>query len=133
MIDSEMRRAIEAMSAHAERLVKRINEVNGDGYDDRGLVRVTCAPGGRLIDIELGSETRRMQTYELRDAILLAAERATLAADDAMREAVSGFGELSNDLSGHSLVRQAQQQVAQYQALVDEQIDKIQKLRSGLR
>ncbi|MFR9780931.1 YbaB/EbfC family nucleoid-associated protein [Micromonospora sp. MS34] len=131
MIDPDVRRRIEGMAEQANRLATTMQELTGEGADDTGLVRATCGASGRLVDIELAAETRRMQTYELREAILAATGRATDAAAANLAEVVAQLTG-SADAYGADPVRQAREQVAQYQRLVDAQRERVEQLRANL-
>ncbi|SBT51100.1 YbaB/EbfC family nucleoid-associated protein [Micromonospora auratinigra] len=128
MIDPDVRRRIEGMAEQANRFAASVQDLTAEGVDDTGLVRVTCAPGGRLVDLDLAAETRRMQTYELREAILAAAGRATDAAGANLAGMVAQVTG-SADGYGTDAVRQAREQVARYQRLVDEQRQRLEQLR----
>ncbi|MFI6244024.1 YbaB/EbfC family nucleoid-associated protein [Micromonospora sp. NPDC050795] len=131
MIDPDVQRRIEGMAEQATRFAAAMQNLTGEGTDDAELVRATCDASGRLVDIDLAAGTRRMQTYELREAILTAAGRAADAASASLADAVSQVTQ-SADVYGADAVRQAQEQVAQYRRLVDAQRDKLEQLRAGL-
>ncbi|MDG4803370.1 YbaB/EbfC family nucleoid-associated protein [Micromonospora sp. WMMD980] len=131
MIDPDARRRIEGMAEQANRFAATMSDLTGEGSDDAGLVRASCAAGGRLVDIELAAETRRMQTYELRAAILAATGRATDSAAAKLAEVVAQMTG-GADVYGGDAVRQAREQVAQYQRLVDAQREKLEQLRADL-
>ncbi|MFI7426019.1 YbaB/EbfC family nucleoid-associated protein [Micromonospora sp. NPDC049836] len=132
MIDPDARRRIEGMAEQANRFAGQIQDLTGEGTDDTGLVRATCGASGRLVDIELAAETRRMQTYELREAILAATGRAADAAGTRLAEVVAEMTRGAADGFGTDAVRQAREQVAQYQRLVDAQREKLEQLRGNL-
>ncbi|MCW3841454.1 YbaB/EbfC family nucleoid-associated protein [Micromonospora yasonensis] len=131
MIDPDARRLIEGMAEQANRFAASMQNLTGEGADDAGLVRATCGASGRLVDIELAAETRRMQTYELREAILAAVGRAADAASANLADVVGQMTQ-GADAYGTDAVRQAKEQVAQYQRLVDAQRDKLEQLRANL-
>ncbi|MEU3452408.1 YbaB/EbfC family nucleoid-associated protein [Micromonospora sp. NPDC006766] len=131
MTDPDVRRLIEGMAEQANRFAASMQNLTGEGADDAGLVRATCGASGRLVDIELAAETRRMQTYELREAILAAVGRAADAASANLADVVAQLTQ-GADAYGTDAVRQAREQVAQYQRLVDAQRDKLEQLRVNL-
>ncbi|MFI7210747.1 YbaB/EbfC family nucleoid-associated protein [Micromonospora maritima] len=131
MIDPDARRRIEGMAEQANQFAATISDLTGEGSDDAGLVRTTCAASGRLVDIELAAETRRLQTYELREAILAATGRAADSAAANLAEVVARMTG-SADVYGSDTVRQAREQVAQYQRLVDAQREKLEQLHGDL-
>jgi DNA-binding protein YbaB len=133
VIDPEVQRLIERMSTQAEAMARRVTEVRGEGADDRNLVRATCGPGGRLLDLAFAPEVRRLQTHELREQILVAVQRATEAADESLREATGAISGLADGLGGQAMLQQAQQEVAQYRRIVDEQLERVAQLQAGLR
>ncbi|GAB3937884.1 YbaB/EbfC family nucleoid-associated protein [Micromonospora vulcania] len=131
MIDPDLQRRIEGMAEQASRIAGTMQNLTGAGTDDAELVRATCDASGRLVGIELAAGTRRMQTYELQEAILAAAGRAADAARASLADAVAQVTQ-GADLFGADAVRQANEQVAQYQRLVDAQRDRLEQLRAGL-
>jgi nitrogen-specific signal transduction histidine kinase len=120
-----LQRALENMTLQAQQLAA------GEGSDDAGTVRVTCAPGGRVLDIESTAQCRRLQTYELREAVLQAAGRASEAAQEALSTAMSGL--LGGaELLGGDVPQRAQKHVDQYRTIVEEPRSKLEQLRSTL-
>ncbi len=131
MIAPDMQHAITRMSHDAEQLAAKLSDLTGVGADDHELVRAKCAPGGRLVDITFTAEARRLQTHELREAVLSAVGRA---ADAAQASLTNALAEVTGDtdLLGRDVARQATEQVDQYRKLIDEQRQKLEQLRHSL-
>jgi DNA-binding protein YbaB len=131
MVDPNIQRALENMTLQAQQLAAGVHDLRGEGSDDAGTVRVTCAPGGRVLDIQFTAQSRRLQSYELREAVLQATGRAGDAAQEALSTAMSGL--LGGaDLLGSDVLQQAQKHVDQYRTIVEEQRSKLEQLRSTL-
>jgi hypothetical protein len=133
LIDSEVQRLIEQMSSQAQTMVQRMQDVRGVGSDDKELIRATCGPGGRLLDLEFAPEVRRLQTHELREQLLIAVQRAAAAADESLREATGAASGLADGLGGQGLLQETQQQVAEYQQVIEQQMQKLTDLQSRLQ
>ncbi|HSV64542.1 MAG TPA: YbaB/EbfC family nucleoid-associated protein [Mycobacteriales bacterium] len=131
MIDYDVQRTLEELSSRAQELAGRLESLTAEASDDSGLVRATCGMGGRLVDIQFDPRARRMESHQLREAVLAAAQRAGTAVQEQLSTAVSEFSSAGGGL-GSDVVRQAQEQVAQYKRIVDEQMDTIAQLRSSI-
>jgi DNA-binding protein YbaB len=134
MIDTGVARAIEQLSARAQTLAGSLQNLTAQGQDDRALITATCGIGGRLVDIQFDPRARRLESHELREAVLAAVQRAGTAVADQVSATV---GELSGDASasglGADVIRQTKDQVAQYQRLVQEQMDRLAELRASIQ
>jgi DNA-binding protein YbaB len=131
MIDSAVRRAIEQLSTRAQELAGRLQDLAAEGSDDKRLVTARCGVGGRLLDITFDPRARRLDSHELRETVLRAVERATAAVQEQLSSAVSELS-VSADALGSDVVRQTQQQVAEYKRIVDEQLAKVAELQSSV-
>jgi DNA-binding protein YbaB len=129
-MDSEARRTIEQMSAHAQQIAGKLQDLTARGSDDRSMVTATCGPGGRLVDITFKPKSRRLDTYELREVVLAAVERAAQAAQE---QFAGVLGELtgSADRLGTDVTARANEQIAQYQRVVEEQQQRLREIRDS--
>jgi DNA-binding protein YbaB len=125
VLDNEAVRSIERMSEFAERLAADMQDLNGRGQDDDEMVTVVCGPGGNLVGIEFDPRSRRLQTYELSAAVLLAAQRAMQAAQEQLNSVME---KLVPGLGGGGLVAQTRERVAEYERVIAEQQEKARRL-----
>lgn len=132
MIDPDVQRRIETMAEQAHRFAAHMQDLNGEGTDDAGLVRAVCAPGGRLVDLWFSPDAHYAQTSQLREAILAAAQRATDAATDGLNSLVADMSASAGGLGADAL-GQVQDQVAAYQRLVREQQERVEDLQRNVR
>jgi DNA-binding protein YbaB len=134
MTDTAAARAIEQLSARAQALAGNLQGLTAQGRDDRALITATCGIGGRLVDIQFDPRARRLDTHELREAVLAAVQRAGSAAAEQVSATAA---ELSGDgfagALGADVIRQARDQIGQYQRLVQEQLDTLAGLRASLQ
>lgn len=125
MSQFDINRTVEQMREHSQRLAERMRDLSEQASDDNSMVTVTCAPGGRLVDIQFDPRARRLDTHELRDAVLEAAGRAAEAAQRRLNDVMSSFsaelglpgGDIGRELAGkmaevQQVIKQEQERLA---------------------
>lgn len=127
MTDPDIQRTIERLRTHSQRLTEQLRELTADGSDDDGFVTATCAAGGRLVDIRFEPRSRRLETHELRDAVLAAAGRAATAAQEQLTSTLNQFSAEVGMPSG-DLGREIQQKMSDVQRVIAEEQDKLRAL-----
>jgi DNA-binding protein YbaB len=124
MTEFDLQKTIADVTAHSEQLAKRMREIHGEGSDDNALVTVTCSPSGKLVDIAFDPKSRRMDTADLRDAVVTAAQRA---ADDAQAKTTEAMSEMTSGagILGGDMVREMQQKMDDVNTMIREQQEKL--------
>jgi len=132
MTGFDLQKTIADVTAHSEQLARRMRDIHGTGSDDDSLVTVTSGPGGRLTDIEFDPRSRRLDTHDLRDAVVLAAERAAEDVQAKLNDALSEMTSATGILGSSDIAREMQQRVDEVNRVVKEQQEKLQALQADL-
>jgi DNA-binding protein YbaB len=132
VMNEETSRLIDRMGANAKQMADKIQNVAGTGSDDDGLVTATCGAGNRLINIEFDPRSRRLDTHELKEKVLVAVQRAGEEAQKQLTDAISGFSAEFGGASG-SEMGDLQRTMTDAQAKIAEQRQRLEELYSSLK
>jgi DNA-binding protein YbaB len=130
-MNEDTQRQLEQLQQQGVRVAQRLQKLTASATDERSVVTVTCAPGGRLADIEFAPAARKLDTHELRDAVLAA---ATAATDAVQRELADVLRELTAEsgVPGGDVVREVTKQMEEVRRVVAEQQRRIMQLQDSV-
>lgn len=124
MLNEETSRLIEQMGSRAQEMAEEIQKVSGVASDDDELVTATCGPGNRLVDIDFDPRSRRLDTHELKQKVIVAVQRAGDEAQKQMTEAINNF---SSQFSGQKGI-----DMSEFNRTMDEMGEKIAEQKAKL-
>ncbi|HEY3716732.1 MAG TPA: YbaB/EbfC family nucleoid-associated protein [Jatrophihabitantaceae bacterium] len=131
-LNEETSRLIERMGANAKQMADKVQTVSGTGSDDDGLVTATSGPGNRLVNIEFDPRSRRLDTHELAEKVIVAVQRAGDEAQQKLTDVISDFSAEFGGARG-SEMGNLQQSMTDAQAKIAEEQQKLEALYSALK
>jgi DNA-binding protein YbaB len=124
MIDPDLTNQLEQMQQQGAQMAQRLQDRTASASDEKSLVTVTVAPGGRLTDIAFDPKARRLDTDELRAVILAAAAAATDEVQQQLADVVQEITAQSGGPAG-DVVRDVTKQMDEVRRVVAEQQQRI--------
>jgi DNA-binding protein YbaB len=124
MIEPDLAKQLEQMQQQGAQMAQRLQDLTASASDEKSLVTVTVAPGGRLTDITFDPKARRLDTDELRSVILAAAAAAAEEVQQQLADVVHEITAQSGGPQG-DVVRDVTKQMDEVRRVVAEQQQRI--------